>query len=94
MQEEGKGLRSLLSAMTKYPQTMINLSLSSHLTTEQKAVVSEITSTSEKALAAWGRLLVRPSGTEPLLRVMVEGEKASQVKDMAEKIADKIQKAL
>lgn len=88
MAKLGLSLNELKSGMTKYPQTMINVRLPSReakpLDSEQvKQAVAEM----ESKLADKGRVLLRASGTEPLIRVMVEGEDVSLVKECAESLA-------
>ncbi|MFT6436161.1 MAG: phosphoglucosamine mutase [Candidatus Azotimanducaceae bacterium] len=83
--ESGKSLQELKGRMKKFPQKMINVRCN-------KAVVScvEVVSAvveAEKRLAGKGRVLLRPSGTEPVVRVMVEGEDAHQVEGIAQDLA-------
>ena len=86
----GKSMVELLAKVTLFPQTLINVRLkpgqdwktSLHLASETQAVESELGDT--------GRLLIRASGTEPLLRVMVEARDAVQAKACAQRIADTI----
>ncbi len=87
-------LNELKSGMTKYPQTMINVRLPSRdakpLDSAQvQAVVTEV----EHKLSDKGRVLLRASGTEPLIRVMVEGEDVSLVKECAEALAEAVKAA-
>ena len=73
--------------MSKLPQVMINVEVPDPAATmECKAFQSEITKKGD-SLADRGRVLVRPSGTEPLLRVMVEGEDADEVRVVANELA-------
>ena len=84
--DQGKTLAELKSAMTKFPQVMINVrKVSSSVIQSQKvrSAVREV----EGVLGQRGRVLLRPSGTEPLIRVMVEGEDAQQVRRLAEQLA-------
>ena len=72
--------------MTKLPQVMINVrdvSASAMQTQRVRSAVSRV----EGVLGARGRVLLRPSGTEPVIRVMVEGEDAQQVALLAEQLA-------
>lgn len=85
--QEGKTLSKLKQGMTKYPQTMINVEVSDgKKLVECDSVVSAV-SAAENELGDRGRVLLRPSGTEPLVRVMVEGESASQIHTIAEQLA-------
>ena len=71
-----------------YPQVLINVKVTGKAAEllERQEVKSEVTK-AERELDGKGRVLLRPSGTEPLLRVMVKGEDGAQVKLCAEKIA-------
>ncbi len=82
-------LRSLAYGMRKYPQVMINVPLDSRLDgpIEQNAEVSSAVAEVERELAGEGRVVLRPSGTEPVVRVMVEGREAGAVQALAERLA-------
>ena len=86
----GKPLRDLCDGMTKYPQDLINVDLGKAVAADVMAMdkMNEAVSEAEKELAESGRVLLRPSGTEPLIRVMVEGQDATQVSRVANQIAD------
>ena len=85
--EQGKSISELVQPMQKLPQVMINVEVPDPVTTSKcKALLGAIQD-QEKALADRGRILVRPSGTEPLLRVMVEGEDQQQVRQIASELA-------
>lgn len=85
--ETGKSIVELRAGMHKAPQTMINVAVEDPkgvaVSTELAAAVAD----KEKQLASRGRILVRPSGTEPVLRVMVEGDDAFEVKTICEELA-------
>jgi phosphoglucosamine mutase len=86
---EGKqSLAQAAQALVMYPQVLINVKVSGKAAEllERPAVKAVVTE-AEHALSGKGRVLLRPSGTEPLLRVMVEGEDGVQVKQWAERIA-------
>jgi phosphoglucosamine mutase len=59
----------------------------------KKPAIAKAKEDAEKALGADGRVLLRPSGTEPVLRVMVEGRDGAAVKNLARKIAEAVQQA-
>ena len=86
----GKSLSQLADVMTRYPQTTVNLTVSKEgklafLTdNEIKAKIDEV----KKILGKTGRILVRPSGTEPLIRVMVEGMDTAQIETLANEVAN------
>ena len=96
MTETKRPLSSLADCMTVYPQTMINIRVSDmgkarfHDDEEIKIAVRE----AEKELGEKGRVLVRVSGTEPLVRVMLEGEDEKQIIRLAGEIAEVIRKRL
>jgi len=87
----GRSLSDLLSGMKRLPQVMINVSLpETSLDLAGDNPVSAICREVESALEGRGRLLLRPSGTEPVIRVMVEGDDAVEIKQLAEQVADVI----
>jgi phosphoglucosamine mutase len=94
MVEQGKGLRELKSGMTKYPQRLINVRLGEKFDLAASAVVEQAVAEAEQELAETGRVLLRPSGTEPLVRVMVEGEDAAQVERLARRLAAVVEQAV
>jgi phosphoglucosamine mutase len=87
----GKSLSELRSGMKSLPQIMINVPTPPSGWGEQiDTPVGEVCREVEAALEGRGRLLLRPSGTEPVVRVMVEGEDESEIKGLAERVADVI----
>jgi phosphoglucosamine mutase len=84
----GKPLRELRGAMQKFPQTMINVRLGQDTDVSASQSVRDAVSGVEDKLQGRGRVLLRPSGTEPVLRVMVEGEDADLVAQLARELAD------
>jgi phosphoglucosamine mutase len=96
MNKTGKSLAELCSGMTKYPQVLINVKLGDAVAKEimQKPQVTEAVAAVEAEMGDSGRVLLRPSGTEPLIRVMVEGSDADQVQRKAEQIADAVRSTL
>jgi phosphoglucosamine mutase len=91
MVSQGKSLQELKSGMSKYPQTLINVRLKQRMDIMGMPEVQKAVSSAESVLGAKGRVLLRPSGTEPLIRVMVEGEDASQVVEVAQQLADTVE---
>ena len=85
--ETGKSLYGLRSTMTKLPQIMINVRIKNRIDLEAEPSVRAALSHAEQALAGRGRVLLRPSGTEPVVRVMVEGEDIKQVEQLAREVA-------
>ena len=90
--DSGKSLQELKGRMTKFPQKMINVRCHKAVvnTEEVKAAVAK----TEETLAGKGRVLLRPSGTEPVVRVMVEGEDAHMVDNLARDLAVVVENAV
>ena len=87
MVERGCALHDLLAGMHKLPQVMVNVEVPDPTATAECAALKQAIVEKEATLAERGRILVRPSGTEPLLRVMVEGEAAEEVSAIANELA-------
>ena len=85
--DQGKSLSELVSGMTKLPQVMVNVSVDDPAGVNDSPKLADAIAEKQNCLQDRGRILVRPSGTEPLLRVMVEGEDATEVKDIANELA-------
>jgi phosphoglucosamine mutase len=94
MQKEGRSLHEIKQGMAKYPQTMINVKMAARDKLANNPVISEAQKAVEAQLGTKGRVLLRPSGTEPVVRVMVEGEDGSQVANLAQQLADAVREAL
>ena len=96
MQETGKPLSRLTEVITILPQVLVNM----EATVDMKAGLAESLEISaavracEEELRGEGRVLIRPSGTEPLIRVMVEGPEQRQIEDIARRIVAAIREAL
>lgn len=87
LRRSGGTLAELLGALRLYPQTMINVPVSAGFDWQQHAPVRQAVAEAEERLGKLGRVLLRPSGTEPVLRVMVEAEVESVSRTEAESIA-------
>ncbi|MGB5471873.1 MAG: phosphoglucosamine mutase [Gammaproteobacteria bacterium] len=87
MKRAERSLHELKSDMRKYPMHMINVPVRETVDLDQAPAVREAVSSAEKRLAGRGRVLLRPSGTEPVVRVMVEGEDENQVLQEAGQLA-------
>ncbi|WP_313950863.1 phosphoglucosamine mutase [Accumulibacter sp.] len=94
MREEGGDLRQLLGSLTLYPQKLINVALSKGFPWRDNALIKSVQGEVERDLNGRGRVLLRASGTEPLLRVMIEGEDALVVNQAAEKLAAAVRQAV
>ena len=92
----GKSLRELRQGMEKFPQTMINVPVS--VDARQRFGESEIINSAvrdvEAELNGKGRVILRPSGTEPLIRVTLEGADSSQIERLANQLADTVRAEL
>ena len=93
MVDDGKTLAEARKGMHKYPQCMVNVPINSKINMDDFPRIKEAVSTAEQELANTGRVLLRPSGTEPLIRVMVEGQDAVQVSNLAHQIADVVKES-
>jgi phosphoglucosamine mutase len=92
MNKTGKTLKQLRSGMTLYPQQLVNVRLGNARPADimaAQAVIAAVTAV-EAELGDQGRVLLRPSGTEPLIRVMVEGRDSALVDSLANRIADAV----
>jgi phosphoglucosamine mutase len=89
----GKTLHELKSGMSKYPQRLVNVKVSGKIDLEGSAEVQEAVKSAENQLQERGRVLLRPSGTEPLVRVMVEGQDAQEVDQLAQQIAEVVEQS-
>jgi phosphoglucosamine mutase len=94
MQSSGKNLYELKSGMQKYPQVLINVKTSKKVDPAKDDAIQKAVKSIEKKLGDNGRVLLRASGTEPLIRVMVEGESEDLVKDYANNLAGDVKKAI
>jgi len=92
--QDGKSLNELKNGMTKLPQTMINVRLPGKMDVLGNAQIKDAVADVEKILDGRGRVLLRASGTEPLIRVMVEGDDKAEVGELAQKIADVVQQVV
>jgi len=94
MSEEEKSLAELKKGMTKMPQTMVNVRISEKCDPLANDEIVAAVKVVEAELANTGRVLLRASGTEPLIRVMVEGEDEAQVSKLANQLADVVRAKL
>ncbi len=94
MIRSGLPLHELKSGMTKYPQHMINVRINGKVDLAGSAPIQAAISETEAQLGGRGRVLLRPSGTEPLVRVMIEGEDSAQVVALTRQLAAAVNEAL
>ena len=93
VQRSGKSLAELLAEVTLFPQTLINVRLQPGQDWRSNPRLAEVRVAVERELGRTGRVLIRPSGTEPLVRVMVEASDARQALDCAERMASTLRSA-
>jgi phosphoglucosamine mutase len=96
IQAQGRSLGELAAGMSKYPQKLVNVSLGSK---DPKEVMADETIIKavrevEREMGQTGRVLLRPSGTEPLIRIMLEGSDAVKVEQLTERLAQIVEEYL
>lgn len=94
VKRSGKSLSDLTSKMKKYPQKLVNVRVSDKYGVEENAKVSEIMTKVEVEMNGEGRILVRPSGTEPLVRVMVEAKTEEDAERFVNSIAEVVEQEM
>lgn len=94
MVDEQKALSDLSKIMTVYPQVLINVRVADKSKYSHNERIEDTIAKNQLLLGDTGRIVVRPSGTEPLIRVMVEGEQQDLIDKVAKTIADVIEKEL
>ena len=94
MQSSRKTLHELKNEMQKMPQKLINLRFGNRVNLAKYPAIDDVVSAIEKRMGDRGRVLLRSSGTEPVVRVMVEGEDADLVSQYAQELAHDVNKAI
>ena len=94
MAATGRTLSDLASELTTYPQVLVNVRVDRKVDLDTVPEVASVISTVESRLAGNGRLLIRYSGTEPLLRIMIEGKDQREIAAWAEEIAEAVRQHL
>jgi phosphoglucosamine mutase len=94
IQYSGKTLHELKLGMQKYPQILRNVRINKKVNIEEVESIQKAVKDVEKKMADKGRVLLRSSGTEPLIRVMVEGEKQGDVVKYADQLVNEVKKSL
>ncbi len=88
-----QSLAQAASGLSLYPQVLVNVRVAGKFDCRENPAVARAVSSAETMLGQRGRVLLRPSGTEPVIRVMVEGEPREQVEQLAQDIAECVRKA-
>jgi phosphoglucosamine mutase len=94
MRETGKSLHELKCGMSKLPQVMINVKMPKRVDLRSVGAVQEAVKKTESQLGDSGRVLLRASGTEPLVRVMIEGEDKLFIEKLCQALAEEVRNAL
>lgn len=94
MAETGKSLRELVLDYTPFPQTLINVRLTQMSNPYDNDELNTIFKNAEEQLSDQGRLLIRQSGTEPVIRVMVEHQNQAVCQEVAQKLAAEVRRVL
>lgn len=94
MVESGRTIHELKQGMVKLPQATVNVEVSDPASVSGCARVAQAVIARERRLAGRGRVLIRPSGTEPVVRVMVESEDRAEVASMAQDLAETVRQAI
>jgi phosphoglucosamine mutase len=93
MKRSGRTLAELSRAMPRYPQKLVNVRVAQRVDPGQSPPIRSAVAEAEAILGARGRVVLRASGTEPVIRVMVEGEDGDEVNRLAESLADRVRAA-
>ena len=94
MAETGKPLSELAACMTAMPQVLENVEIRERTPIEELPTVMEAIRDAEATLGNAGRVLVRFSGTQPMARVMIEGEDEAQVRELVASVASALRDAI
>jgi phosphoglucosamine mutase len=94
MAATGKELGELAGALVTYPQVLVNVRVKHKTELSEVPAIAEAMRRAESKLEGTGRLLVRYSGTEPLLRIMLEGKDDAMIRELAEEIAGTVKEHL
>ena len=93
MKNTGRSLAELASGMRKFPQVLLNVKVAARFDPAEVPAVREAVQRIEKRMNGQGRVVLRPSGTEPVIRVMVEGRDESATRAAATELAEVVRAA-
>jgi phosphoglucosamine mutase len=94
MRDSGRSLAELTADLVMYPQVLVNVKVPRGFDWRKHAAIEKAQVDAEQSLNGKGRVLLRPSGTEPVLRVMVEGEPREAIESAADSIAQVVRRAV
>jgi phosphoglucosamine mutase len=94
MKRTGRSLAELAAGMPRFPQVMVNVRVRERIDPRQSPAIQEHVRRVEQALGTTGRVVLRASGTEPLIRVMVEGQDDQVVSRHANELAETVRRAV
>jgi phosphoglucosamine mutase len=93
MRQDANNLHTLLAGLTLYPQVLVNVKIAGKIDLAGNTAIQSAVKNAEQELNGTGRVLLRASGTEPKIRVMVEGQQRQQVETLAAQIAKAVSSA-
>jgi phosphoglucosamine mutase len=94
MRRKGRTLSELTADFVRYPQVLLNVPVAEQIPIEDLSEFSQTVQKIERALDGRGRVLIRYSGTEPLARIMVEGDDEERIGEYAHDLAEALRQAL
>jgi phosphoglucosamine mutase len=94
MRRTSQPLAELAAGMPHYPQVMVNVRVAERTDPSTSDAIQAAVRRAERQLGESGRVVLRASGTEPVIRVMVEGREVGEVRRLADELADTVRKAV
>jgi phosphoglucosamine mutase len=94
MKRTGRSLAELVAGMPKFPQVMINVRVKERIDPAQSPAIQDAVRRVERAMNGTGRVVLRASGTEPVIRVMVEAQEQATATRHAEELAEVVRTAI
>jgi phosphoglucosamine mutase len=94
MKSSGRPLRELASTLSLFPQVLVNVPVANPAKAKKSPEIDGLVDDARRKLGPRGRVLLRPSGTEPLVRVMVEGENVAEIEALAKECAERVAQIL